>query len=89
MPVLNPNLNEICVTFKYDPFGRRIYESSSTGTSIFAYDGDNLVEETNSSGTAVCVKPGDMSNEVGRVKNDFESFLTWLQTPVRKRSSTL
>jgi RHS repeat-associated protein len=40
-------------TFKYDPFGRRIYKSSSSGTSIFAYDGDNLVEETNSSGAAV------------------------------------
>jgi RHS repeat-associated protein len=33
------------VTFKYDPFGRRIYKSSSSGTSIFAYDGDNVVEE--------------------------------------------
>src|SRR5438132_4076153 len=41
------------VGFKYDPFGRRIYKSSSTATSIFAYDGDNLVEETNSSGTVV------------------------------------
>jgi hypothetical protein len=41
------------VSFKYDPFARRIYKSSSSGTSIFAYDGDNLVEETNSSGTAV------------------------------------
>jgi len=41
------------VSFKYDPFGRRIYKSSSSATSIFAYDGDNLVEETNSSGTAV------------------------------------
>ena len=41
------------VTFKYDPFGRRIYKSSSSGTSIYAYDGDNLVEETNSSGSAV------------------------------------
>ena len=40
------------VSFKYDPFGRRIYKSSSSGTSIYAYDGDNLVEETNSSGTA-------------------------------------
>jgi RHS repeat-associated protein len=38
------------VTFKYDPFGRRIYKSSSAGTSIFAYDGINLVEEANSSG---------------------------------------
>ena len=41
------------VGFKYDPFGRRIYKSSSSGTSIYAYDGDNLVEETNSTGTAV------------------------------------
>jgi hypothetical protein len=32
---------------------RRIYKSSSSGTSIFAYDGDNLVEETNSSGAVV------------------------------------
>jgi RHS repeat-associated protein len=41
------------VSFKYDPFGRRIYKSSSTATSIFAYDGSNQIEETNSSGTAV------------------------------------
>ena len=42
------------VTFKYDPLGRRIYKSLSTGgTSVFAYDGDNLIEETNSSGTVV------------------------------------
>src|SRR5207244_1675930 len=41
------------VSFNYDPFGRRIYKSSSSGTSVFAYDGNNLIEETNSSGTAV------------------------------------
>jgi RHS repeat-associated protein len=41
------------VTFKYDPFGRRIFKSSSTATSIYAYDGDNLIEETNAAGTAV------------------------------------
>jgi RHS repeat-associated protein len=35
-------------TFKYDPFGRRIYKSSSATTSVFAYDGDDLVEEVNS-----------------------------------------
>jgi RHS repeat-associated protein len=40
-------------SFKYDPFGRRIYKSSSSGTSIFAYDGINLVEETNASGSVV------------------------------------
>jgi len=41
------------VTFKYDPFGHRIYKSSSSGTSIYAYDGDNLTEETNASGAVV------------------------------------
>src|SRR5580693_7360626 len=41
------------VSFKYDPFGRRVYKSSSSATSIFAYDGDNLVEETNAVGAIV------------------------------------
>jgi len=41
------------VSFKYDPFGRRIYKSSSSGTSVYTYDGDNLIEETNSSGGVV------------------------------------
>src|SRR6266403_5871134 len=41
------------VSFKYDPFGRRIYKSSSSATSIYAYDGDNLIEETNGAGAAV------------------------------------
>jgi RHS repeat-associated protein len=40
-------------TFKYDPFGRRIYKSSSSSTSIYAYDGVNLIEETNASGAVV------------------------------------
>jgi RHS repeat-associated protein len=39
--------------FKCDPLGRRIYKSSSSGTSVFAYDGDNLVEETNATGAVV------------------------------------
>ena len=41
------------VSFKHDPFGRRIEKISPTTTSIFAYDGNNLVEETNSSGAVV------------------------------------
>jgi RHS repeat-associated protein len=48
-----PSINTAPVSFKYDPFGRRIYKSSSSGASVFAYDGNNLIEETNSSGTAV------------------------------------
>jgi RHS repeat-associated protein len=41
------------VTFKYDPFARRIEKVSPTFTSIFAYDGDNLIETVNSSGSVV------------------------------------
>jgi RHS repeat-associated protein len=41
------------VSFKYDPFGRRIYKSSGSGTSVYAYDGDNLIEETNATGGVV------------------------------------
>ena len=41
------------VYFKYDPFGRRIYKSSSSSTSVFSYDGQYLTEEANSSGGVV------------------------------------
>jgi RHS repeat-associated protein len=41
------------VNFKYDPFGRRIYKSSSSGISLYAYDGDNLIEETDATGAVV------------------------------------
>jgi RHS repeat-associated protein len=41
------------VSFSYDPFGRRIKKVSSAGTSIFAYDGDDLTEETDSTGAVV------------------------------------
>jgi RHS repeat-associated protein len=41
------------VTFKYDPFGRRIYKSSSSGTSIYAYDSNDVIEETNAAGAVV------------------------------------
>jgi len=41
------------VQFKYDPFGRRIEKISPNATSIFAYDGDNLVETVNGSGGVV------------------------------------
>ncbi len=41
------------VSFKYDPLGRRIYKSSSSGTPVFAYDGDNLIQETHAAGGVV------------------------------------
>jgi YD repeat-containing protein len=41
------------VSYRYDPFGRRIYKSSSSGTSVYAYDAYNVIEETNSAGAVV------------------------------------
>lgn len=38
------------VTYKYDPFGRRIYRSGPSGTTIWLYDGANIVNELNGAG---------------------------------------
>jgi RHS repeat-associated protein len=42
-------------SFKYDPFGRRVYESSPAGTSVYVYDGNNMTQELNGIGSAVAV----------------------------------
>ena len=45
------------VTFKYDPFGRRIQkaftQNGTTTTTNYVYDGDNSVEEVNATGSVV------------------------------------
>jgi len=38
------------VSFKYDPFGRRIQKLSASATTNYLYEGDNLLEEVDSSG---------------------------------------
>ena len=44
---------KVVVSFKYLPSGRRIEKVSPTTTSMFAYDGHNLIETTNTSGGVV------------------------------------
>jgi RHS repeat-associated protein len=41
------------VTFKYDPFGRRIQKSGLLGTTNYIYDGPNLLEEVDQSGNVL------------------------------------
>jgi len=48
-----PGANGGTTTFRYDPFGRRIQKSGPLGITNFAYDGNNLIETMNSSGTVV------------------------------------
>jgi RHS repeat-associated protein len=38
------------VSFKYDPFGRRIQKSSATGTVNYLYSGGNIVNEVDAAG---------------------------------------
>jgi RHS repeat-associated protein len=41
------------VTFKYDPFGRRVQKLSASGTTNYLYDGMNLLEEVDNSGSVL------------------------------------
>jgi YD repeat-containing protein len=48
-----PGTNGGTTTFRYDPFGRRIYKESPNFTSVFLHDGSNLIETVNASGSEV------------------------------------
>jgi RHS repeat-associated protein len=41
------------VSFKYDPMGRRIWKSSALGTTLYLYDGANIVGEVGPAGVLV------------------------------------
>ena len=41
------------VSFKYDPFGRRIQKSAPSGTVNYLYDGGNLIEEVDNGGNVL------------------------------------
>jgi RHS repeat-associated protein len=49
------------VSFKYDPFGRRIQKFSSSGTTNYIYDGANVIEQINSAG-AILARFTDTQN---------------------------
>jgi len=60
----------------YDPFGRRIEKISPTATSIFAFDGDNLVETVNSSGGLVAryTQGEDIDEPLAMLRGSTTSF---------------
>jgi RHS repeat-associated protein len=41
------------VSFKYDPFGRRIQNANTSGTTNYLYDGPNVLEEVDGSGNVL------------------------------------
>jgi RHS repeat-associated protein len=56
--------------------GRRIEKISPTTTSLFAYDGENLIEETNSSGTVVAryTQTQDIDEPLAMLRSSATSF---------------
>jgi RHS repeat-associated protein len=64
------------VTFKYDPFGRRIEKSSTATTGVFAYDGSNLIEEANSSGGVVSryTQSQDIDEPIAMLRSSATSY---------------
>jgi RHS repeat-associated protein len=38
------------ISFKYDPFGRRVAKTSATGTTIYVYDGLDIIDELDGAG---------------------------------------
>jgi RHS repeat-associated protein len=63
-------------SFKYDPFGRRIYKSSASGTSIYAYDDKNLIEEVNAVGSAVAryAQGGNIDEPLAMLRSSTTSY---------------
>ena len=53
---LDTNSQMVTVTHSYDSMGRRISSTKNTQTTIFAYDGWNVVEEYNSTTPATPIK---------------------------------
>ena len=53
MQAVVPGTNGGTTTFKYDPFGRRIYKQSPNFTGVFLYDGLNLIQTMSSSGSEI------------------------------------
>jgi len=58
--VVNPGVGT--TTFRYDPFGRRIQKSGPLGTTNYLYDGNDLIEETDNSGSVLAKYTGE--NEI-------------------------
>jgi RHS repeat-associated protein len=86
------------VTFKYDPFGRRIQKSGPLGTTNYLYDGIDVLEEVDNSGGVLAryghgaVIDEDLSmlrsGSATYYQGDAEGSITSLSNPSGTLSST-
>ncbi len=67
------------VSFKYDPFGRRIQKSSAPGTTNYLYDGSNLLEEVDSSGNVLAryTQTDDIDEPLSELRGSTTIYYQW------------
>ncbi|MFZ1157095.1 MAG: RHS repeat-associated core domain-containing protein, partial [Candidatus Sulfotelmatobacter sp.] len=64
------------VTFKYDPFGRRIQKASWLGTTNYLYDGPETIEEIDNGGNVLAryTQGSDVDEPLSEVRSGTVSF---------------
>ena len=64
------------LTFKYDPFGRRIQKSGPLGTTNYLYDGANLIEEVDNAGNVLAryTQSGLIDESLGMLRSGVTSY---------------
>ncbi|MBZ5679177.1 MAG: RHS repeat-associated core domain-containing protein [Acidobacteriia bacterium] len=64
------------VTFRYDPFGRRVQKSGPNGTTNYLYDGDNLLEEVDNSGNVLAryTQGSEFDEELSELRSGTTSY---------------
>ena len=71
---VNPSVGT--TTFKYDPWGRRIYKQSPNFTGSFLYDGNNLIETVSGSGSEIAsyANGGDLDQPYAELRSGTVSY---------------
>jgi|SRR5215469_1788202 len=72
--VVNPGVGT--ANFRYDPFGRRIQKSGPLGTTNFLYDGANLLQEVDNSGSLLAhyTQSGLIDETLSEVRSSTTSY---------------
>ena len=71
-----PGTNGGTITFRYDPFGRRIQKSGPLGTTNYLYDGPNSVEEVDGSGNILgrYVDSSEVDDQLSELRSSTISY---------------
>jgi RHS repeat-associated protein len=64
------------VSFKYDPFGRRIQKSTASATTNYLYDGNDLLEEVDQAGSVIAryIRTQQMDEVLSQMRTGVTSY---------------